>query len=101
VARSLVLGTIKVTLGPKATFAVTKSGKAVKSLRTGIYNVTIIDRSAKHDVSIRKIGGLPTGLTGKAFRGTRTLKLDLSTGQWKLYSVAAEQAIFSFVRVKK
>ena len=45
--------------------------------------------------------GATKGLTSRAFTGTRTITVDLTRGQWKLYSAANEQAVFSFFRVTK
>jgi hypothetical protein len=97
--KNLVVGTLKVTLGAKQTLAVTKNGKAIKSLPSGIYNVVVADQSNKFDVTIRQIGSSSSALTSKGFKGTKTLKLDLSNGQWKIYSAANEGALFSFFKV--
>ena len=79
----------------------TKGGKAVSTLPAGAYKFSIADKSAKRDVTIRQITGATKGLTSRAFTGTRTITVDLTRGQWKLYSAANEQAVFSFFRVTK
>jgi hypothetical protein len=40
-------------------------------------------------------------LTPKSFTGTKTLNVALATGQWKIFSAANEQAVFSFFTVTK
>ena len=99
--RNLIAGTLKVTHGAKSTLSVTKSGKAIKALPAGIYNVVISDQSPKLDVTVRQIGSSSSALTSKGFKGTKTLKLDLSGGQWKIYSAANEGSLFSFFKVGK
>lgn len=101
VAKSSLAGTLKVTLGAKDALAVTKSGKAVTKLTTGTYHVVVSDSSSKRDLSLRRIGGGTTLLTSKSFTGTKTVSIDLGSGQWKIYSAANEQGIFSFFRVTK
>lgn len=101
VTKSSVAGTLKVTLGANDTLTVTKSGKAVSKLSTGKYNVSVTDKSAKRDVTLRRIGGGTTVLTSRSFTGTKSVSIDLTAGQWKLYAAANEQAVFSFFTVGK
>ena len=101
VATSTVAGTLKVTLGANDALAVTKSGKAVGTLTSGTYNVVVSDKSSKRDLALRRIGGGTTLLTSRSFTGTKTVSIDLTGGQWKIYSAANEGGIFSFFRVTK
>jgi hypothetical protein len=100
-ALSTGTGTLKVTLTANDVLTVTKSGKAVKSLPRGTYNIVISDKSAKRDLTLRRIGGSNSLLTSKGFTGTRTVNVDLDPGQWKIFSAANEGGIFSFFRVTK
>ncbi len=101
VARSSVAGTLKVTLGANDALTVTKSGKKLAKLSSGTYNVVVSDKSAKRDLTLRRIGGGTTLLTSKSFTGTKTVSIDLTSGQWKIYSAANEGGIFSFFNVTK
>ncbi len=98
---SRLAGTLKVTLNAKDVLSVLKNGKRVVKLPTGTYNVIVSDKSRKRDVTLRRIGGTSTLLTGRAFKGTKKVSIDLVGGQWKIYSAAREQAVFAFFRVTK
>ncbi len=98
---SSAAGTVNVTLGSNNKLIVTKSGKPVTKLARGTYKLVISDKSAKRDVSVRRIGGTNDLLTGKGFTGTKTVSIELTPGQWKLFSAANEQGIFSFFVVTK
>jgi len=100
-ASSSASSTIKVALAANDKLTVTLGGKALKKLPAGSYTVVVSDRSAKRDVTLRRIGGSGTLLSPKAFTGTKRLDVDLSAGQWKLYSAANEQGVFSFFTVTK
>ena len=101
VVKSNLAGTLKVTLSAKDALTVTKSGKVVSKLITGTYNVVVSDKSSKRDLTLRKIGGGTTLLTGRGFTGTKTVSIDLGSGQWKIYSATNEQGVFSFFKVTK
>jgi hypothetical protein len=94
-------GSLKVTLLPNDTISVTKSGKAVTKIPRGTYNLVLADRSGKRDLALRRIGGDNQALTSKGFVGTKTVNVDLTPGQWKLFSAANEGGIFAFFRVSK
>jgi plastocyanin len=101
VVKSKVAGTLKVTLSAKDVLTVTKNGKAVTSVPAGSYNVVVSDGSSKRDVTLRRIGGSGSALTSKSFTGTKSVSVDFTAGQWKLYSASNEGGIFSFVKVTK
>jgi hypothetical protein len=100
-AKAALLGTVKVTLTAKDRLIVTAGGKAVSKLAAGTYKLVVADGSAKRDVSLRRIADTPRQLTSRGFTGTRSITVDLTSGQWKLYSAANEQGVFSFFRVTK
>jgi hypothetical protein len=99
--QAALLGTVKVTLTAKDRLVVTAGGKAVSKLAAGRYKLVVADGSAKRDVSLRRIADTPRQLTSRGFTGTRSVTVDLASGQWKLYSAANEQGVFSFFRVTK
>jgi plastocyanin len=94
-------GTLTVTLSAKGALTVTKSGKAVRKLVKGTYNVVVFDKSKKRDLTLRRIGGATKLLTGRSFTGKKKLSIDLTGGQWKLYSAVNEQGVFAFFKVTK
>jgi hypothetical protein len=98
---SSVSSALKVTLSGKDALTVTKGGKALKRVPAGTYTVVVSDASAKRDVSLRRIGGNPSQLTPVSFTGTKTVRVTLTPGQWKLFSAANEQGVFAFFTVTK
>jgi hypothetical protein len=100
-ANTALLGTVKVSLTAKDDLIVTVGGKAVSKLAAGRYKLVVADGSARRDVSLRRIADTPRQLTSRGFTGTRSTTVDLTSGQWKLYSAANEQGVFSFFRVTK
>jgi hypothetical protein len=86
VVKTSVAGTIKVTLSARDKLTVTKGGKAVKTLDEGTYRFVVTDGSPRQDVTLQRPGGSKTALTAKAYRGTRSVNVDLYGGTWKLSS---------------
>ena len=97
--RASVAGTLNVTLKGKDDLVVTAGGKPVAKVAAGTYRIVVTDRSAKHDVTIRKIGATPTLLTSRGYTGKSSIRVALTRGQWKLYSAANEAASSSFFKV--
>ena len=53
------------------------------------------------NLSTPSVRSLELVVTGKGFTGTKTVRMDLSPGQWKLFSAANEQGSFAFFVVTK
>jgi hypothetical protein len=98
---SSAASTIKVALAANDKLTVTLAGKTLKKLPVGSYTIVVSDKSPKRDLTLRRIGGSGTLLSAKAYTGTKKLSIALSAGQWKLYSAANEQGVFSFFTVTK
>jgi hypothetical protein len=60
-------------------------GKPVGTLKAGRYTITIIDGSAQAGFILQGIRRAAVTITGIAFRGKRTLAVDLTSGQWFFY----------------
>jgi hypothetical protein len=100
-AKTSTPSTLNVLLAANDRLTVLRSGKAVKKLAQGTYTFVVSDKSSKRDLSLRRIGGTSSVLTTRAYRGTKTVRIKLSPGQWKLFSAANEQGVFSFFTVTK
>jgi len=88
-------GTLSITLTAKDKLVVTKSGKPVTSLDTGKYKLVVTDKSAKRSVMLKRVNGSARTLTSTAFKGKKTIGLDLFGGTWRLYVAGNEKSIFS------
>ncbi len=72
------------TVGPGFTISLTKSGKAVKTLKAGTYTITVRDRSPIHDFHLSGPGVNKT--SGVPFSGTVVWKsLKLKKGSYKFF----------------
>ena len=71
----------------------------VTNLDTGTYAFVVTDNSKTRDVTLRKLNGGKTPLTTRAFKGTKTVRLDLFGGTWKLFSATNEKGIFALLKV--
>lgn len=70
------------TVGPGSAISVTKNGIRVTSLRPGTYRIVISDRSAEHNLILRR-GTSVRQLTSVAFVGTKAVRLELRAGTWR------------------
>ena len=73
------------TVGPSFTIKLTKSGKAVKSLKAGTYKIAVSDRSAEHNFVLARQGGATRQITSIGFVGTKTVTINLSKGVWRFF----------------
>lgn len=93
-------GRLQATLTPKA-IVLTKSGKKIKKLPRGIYELAIVDRTKSDSFDLRQVvgGSAAQQLTTKRFVGRKTVTVELQPGKWKVYSAAREQALYAFFDV--
>jgi hypothetical protein len=76
-----------------------QNGKAVSTLRSGRYRLTVIDTSATGGFTIQEAGQPATTVTGTSFVGRRTVTIELSPGQWIFYpSFLGRKTYFVVVR---
>jgi hypothetical protein len=90
-------GTVRAALtGTKLTL--TLNGKPVTKLAAGTYKLVAVDTSKTLDLSLAQTrGGVSEQpLTTTRFTGSKTVTVDLATGQWKIYSAAAKGVSSSF-----
>ncbi len=96
-----ILATVLAGVDSAGKVKLTLKGKPVKRLGHGGYRIVVTDSSKKNDLTLRRIGGAATPLTGLSFVGHRTITTQLETGQWKLYSSPRQAASAVFFRVTK
>jgi hypothetical protein len=91
----------------KATLAVNKlklslNGKALTKLAAGTYRLVVADTSKSLALNLAQTrgGAIEQALTTAAFRGTKTVTVDLGAGQWKIYSAAGKGVSASFTVTK-
>lgn len=73
------------TTGPGLTIVVKKAGKRVKTLRPGVYTITVSDKSTQHDFVLTGPGIKRKTITGLAFTGSRTATVTLKRGVYTYY----------------
>jgi hypothetical protein len=82
-----VLGTINGTVTAAGNVTLTYKKKTVTSLVPGAYTLSVVDRSTKAGFTIQG-GGKKTAVTTAAYKGTKSAKITLKTGQWFAYGLA-------------
>ena len=69
------------TVGPGFTIKLSKGGAAVKSLKHGLYKITVADKSAAHDFHL--FGpGVKKVITSVPFQGTKSVTVTLTKGTY-------------------
>jgi hypothetical protein len=75
--------------------SLTYLGKAVGSLKTGSYKVTVLDETAKAAFYLQRLGATaPTKVSSTGFIGKHTVTLTLKAGQWFFYSTPGKKSYF-------
>jgi plastocyanin len=88
------------TVGPGFTISLTKGGKKVRTLRAGIYTITVRDKAASHNFTLERETKpkIEKHVTSTAFIGTKSMKVTLKKGEWKYYCSVHESTMHgSFV----
>jgi plastocyanin len=74
------------TVGPGFTISLKMNGKAVKTLKAGMYSFVIADKSSIHNFVVEKSGGgFEKALTTVPLVGTKTVTVKLTKGKWEFY----------------
>jgi hypothetical protein len=82
------------TITAAGKLSVALDGKSVTTLLPGMYSFVVTDRSSVDGFLLRKAGQRTIVLTGAAFTGRRTTKIDLTAGRW-LFIRGAGRTSFS------
>jgi len=79
--------TVNGTVGPGYTITLKSNGKQVKSLKAGSYNFVVADKASSHNFVLekKKGGTFEKELTTVPFKGTKTVKIKLSPGEYEFY----------------
>ena len=79
--------TVNGTVGPGFTITLKSNGKQVKSLKAGSYNFVVADKASIHNFVLekKKGGTFEKELTSVPFKGTKTVKIKLTAGQYEFY----------------
>lgn len=94
--------TLKGSVGPGYTIALTQSGHKVRTLRAGTYRFVIADRASVHNFVLEKEQGgrFEKELTRVGDVGTKTVLVKLTRGTWKYYCEPHESVMFGRFTVK-
>ena len=76
-------------VGVDGKLALTSKGKAVTSLASGNYKLTVTDTSTKQGFVLQQAGKRARTVTGAAFLGKETVSVNLLPGQWSFSPSAA------------
>ena len=81
------VSTLNGTVGPGFTITLKSNGKQVTSLKSGSYNFVVADKASIHNFVLekKKGGTFEKELTTVPFKGTKTVKIKLTPGEWEFY----------------
>jgi plastocyanin len=79
--------TVNGTVGPGYTITLKSNGKQVSSLKAGSYSFVVADEASIHNFVLekKKGGTFEKELTTVPFKGTKTVKIKLTPGEWEFY----------------
>ncbi len=79
--------TLNATVGPGYTITLKHNGSRVRSLKAGSYRFVVVDRAPVHNFVLEKRHGgtFEKTLSGVAFKGTKTVQVRLTRGEWEFY----------------
>ena len=87
------------TVGPNFKITLNSAtGVKVKTLRAGLYSITVKDLSPIHSF-VMEGPGVEREITGVSFTGTKTVTVKLRKGKYKVYCRPHESSMFQFVAV--
>jgi plastocyanin len=85
------------TVGPGFTITLKKGGVKVRTLKAGSYTIRVSDRSNAHDFRLK--GAMRKTITTVAFRGTKTVTMNLRKGSYTYYCAPHASAMKGTFRV--
>jgi plastocyanin len=94
--------TVNGTVGPAFTISLKLNGKPVTTLKAGSYSFVVADKAAIHDFVLekKKGGTFEKELTTVPFKGTKTVKIKLTPGEWEFYCRPHESIMHGDFTVK-
>ena len=79
-------GRLAATVNPAGKLALTIKGKAVSTLKAGLYTFTVVDKSTKSAFAVERLKASAITLTGVGYTGTHVKTINLKAGQWWFFS---------------
>jgi hypothetical protein len=76
------LGTLVASVSAAGKAALTLGGRPVKTLKAGVYAISVADHSAKAGLIVQKLGAHAIALSSAAGVGSHSSRLALSAGKW-------------------
>jgi hypothetical protein len=94
--------TLNGSVGPAFTISLKSSGKPVTSLKAGSYAFVVADKAQIHDFVLekKKGGTFEKELTSVLFKGTKTVMIRLTPGQWEFYCRPHEAVMHGDFKVR-
>jgi plastocyanin len=94
--------TLNGSVGPGFTITLKSNGKQVTSLKAESYNFVVADKASIHNFVLekKKGGTFEKELTTVPFKGTKTVKIKLTSGQWQFYCRPHESTMEGAFTVK-
>jgi plastocyanin len=100
--RGATVTNLKGTVGPGYSISLTKAGKKVKTLKPGMYKITVTDKSSMHNFTLEKETkpNIEKHISGTGFKGTKTITVKLVKGHWKYYCSVHEPQMYGWLWVR-
>lgn len=94
--------TLKGSVGPSFTISLTLNGKRVTSLKAGSYRISVSDKASIHNFVLEKKrgGSFEKQITSVPFKGTKTVTVRLTKGEWEYYCRPHESGMHGDFTVK-
>jgi hypothetical protein len=86
-------GALEGMLRPSGTLALRVDGKALSVVKTGYYEVDLVDSSRTRGIALASLNTRPILVTGSSFVGTRTGVVRLRPGKWTFSSTGSDSRI--------
>jgi hypothetical protein len=94
--RAASVATLSATVRSAGVPKLTLKGKPVRTLAAGTYKLTVTDGSSRSAVELGRVGGGTKTLTSVSFAGAKTVGVNLTPGQWKLYPSSSPASAVTF-----
>lgn len=75
-------GTLSGAVSATGKLSLSYKGKSVLTLSPGLYKFLVVDKSKKSGFVVERLHGAATTVSGVAAVGTRSVSINLSSGQW-------------------
>jgi plastocyanin len=99
-SKSRLIGTVGKNNSFKITLA-DSSGRRVRSLEAGTYTIVVRDASGIHNFELeREHNGRDWDVTNVGFVGTKTIRVKLTPGEYKVYCEPHEAMMFQTFTVR-